>query len=421
MLHSVSKRPVVIITCMVALALLFASLHFRVASPPAPSRSEARRPVRSSNPAPRSSPRPHPATILVSVQSSPRAPAVEATCRPALLTTSNDSSATLDYAPAVSLDAPRAVCLLHMKAPTRAVAPAPTRLPCGAPCRSPRMTAGPPMAIQVFGGLANRLYEIVSYVAIARRDSRALDIVWSRDAECPARFSDLFMPLRAPDVRIVADQSHALTRVVPLFGNRPHPEFDLRQYGPLALHLLAPLKQHTAAIRALLTRLGPAFLAAHMRRTDLPDTGGMAGAVLDAAVAAWACNDSRRLFVATDNPQSLDVVEQALPRGQVVSQLRAFGAEQRGALRKTSVVAALIDLWVASHAERFVGTPGSTFSTTVEALRVARGLQPGSRSRAPPGTPLPAHLPPSWRYPVAASLAQRPPQQQRRTDSPPEC
>ena len=419
MLHGASTRPLVIIACAVALALLYAVLQFRVTTPHTPSRTQAQRPVRSSNPSLRS--HPHPAAIVGNVQSTPRAPAHAATGHPALHTKSNELSSTLDFAPAVSLNAPRVVCLLHKEAPTRATTPAPTRLPCGALCHLPRMTAGAPLAIQVFGGLANRLYEVVSYVAIARRDSRALVIVWSRDAECPAHFSDLFMPLRAPDVRIVADRSHAPTQVVPLFGNRPHPEFDLRQYGPLALHLLAPLKQHAAAIRALLTRLGPAFLAAHMRRTDLPGTGGMAGAVLDAAVAAWACNDSRRLFVATDNPQSLDVVEQALPRGQVVSQRRAFGTEKQGALRKTSVVAALIDLWVASHAERFVGTPGSTFSTTVEDLRVARGLPPGSRARAPPGAPLPDHLPPSWRYPVAASLAQRPTQQLRRTGCPPEC
>ena len=316
--------------------------------------------------------------------------------------------ASLDFAPAVPLNSS---ILCSPQLWSQHQAPTPSPVPCGAPCVAPPIIPGAPaMAIRAVGGLANRIIELISHLAIARRDSRPFVVLWLPGPDCPAQFTDLFqLPIPdAPDVRVVSKISQAPRELIATYGH-PHADFDMALLGPMALAVLRPLKIHALAIREVLRHLGPAFSAAHMRRTDLPHTDGLAGDVLDAAVVSWACNDTRRLFVAADQPGSLNALVRILPRDQVVSQYyldatvsRRF-RESGQDLRKTPVSSALVDLWVCSQSFRFVGTPGSTFSMTAEALRVARGLPPGTGARTPPGERVPDHLPRSWRYPVASS------------------
>lgn len=314
---------------------------------------------------------------------------------------------TLDFAPAVPLDAPPTVCVWRTH--TATVTHAPRHIDCGAACVTPSSARGAiPVAIHAAGGLANRIIELLSFLAIARRDHRPLIVLWQSTPECPASLTDLFEPLPG-DVHVIRRKSQAPANLTASFGY-PHPDFDMALLGPMALALLRPQPQAATVIHDVLRKLGSAFSAAHMRRTDLPHTSGRAGELLDAAVAAWACNDSRPLFVSADQPRSLEVILRALPPAQVHSQLpRQLARRKPGgaddALRMTPVTAALVDLWVCSHAARFVGTPGSTFSVVVEALRIARGLPPGSGARAPANTAseLTINLPRAWHYPVAAA------------------
>jgi hypothetical protein len=279
---------------------------------------------------------------------------------------------TVDFAPSVPLG-PRPHCLFnpHLVSPT----PVPTPIVCGRPCDAPQRPPRRQLAVRATGGLANRVIILLSYLAVARRNNCRLLVLWETQRDCPEKFAALFQPLPL-DVRVVADPALA-PRGIGYTGGYPHPRFDMRELGPMALALLKPLPAIQAAIGALLQRLGDTFSAAHLRRTDLPGTSGEAGELLDAAVAAWACNDTQPLFIAADHPKSLTALRRVLPAEQIVSQgaFPFYGS----VLRKTTVAGALIDLWVSSHSERFVGTDSSTFSVLVEALRVARGLPPGRR------------------------------------------
>jgi hypothetical protein len=297
-------------------------------------------------------------------------------------------------APLVPAGAPRPLCVPPPDAAAgtgaTGVTPAPSVLPCGPVCSGPALGSkqgqgganskprSAPLVVRATGGIARRLRVLLSYLAVARLESRRLTVVWLSEPDCPATFAELFEPLPtnvAADVNILADAAHAPANA-PLVHGVAHPAFNgAALLGPMLLRLIKPRPELAAAISGLLQRLGPSFSAAHLRRTDLPAAAGAAGDAMDVAVAAWACNDTQPLFVATDHPRSLNAIRRLLPPGQVVS--RGVFPHMGSALRKTSIADAVVDMWVASHASRFVGTPTSSFSEAVEAMRLARGLKPG--------------------------------------------
>jgi hypothetical protein len=143
--------------------------------------------------------------------------------------------------------------------------------------------------------------------------------------------------------------------------------------------------------------------AVHLRHTD---KGGSGGEMDDRLALEWAARTHQPLFVAADNPASVATVRARFPGRIVIANDRfvagssvvagvfadsasnsSSGAPQiappspsasprAGALplRLTSLADAVADLWVASLSSRFMGSPGSTFSWQIEALRRARGI-----------------------------------------------
>jgi hypothetical protein len=233
------------------------------------------------------------------------------------------------------------------------------------------------------GGLTSRLRVVLSYLAIARRDRRRLVVHWVPDAACRARFSDLFEPI-GPDIDFV----YSRPRPSVVVTDFTHIELKTRStHGPLgamALALLRPVPSLLKQVDRLRRELGSGYLALHIRRTDKSSDYAS-----DAGFAQWASErlkregtQGTRMYVLTDNPRSLGTVHKALPSHAVVAQRGIFDAERVAAAasrdprtRLTSVGAAVIDMWVASYAAEFKGTPRSSFSAMIESLRRARGLQ----------------------------------------------
>jgi hypothetical protein len=269
------------------------------------------------------------------------------------------------------------------------------------------------VSVTAVGGLTSRLRVVLSYLAAARTEKRRLVVHWVPDSHCPAFFAELFVPF-ATDLDIVdtpmGDSSNVTDHTHPDFRTRslggpwrksfsPPPPPDL---GPMALALLRPLPHLLADATRLRQTLGRDFAAVHIRRTDMNVDYSR-----DVEFAQWAQlpqsqggGAGRRLFVAADTLRSVLTVRSALPQGSVVAQGRFNSPTDRAGIsptaagslnisaaalypkasagphRLTSVAAAVVDIWVASYASAFRGTPGSSFSGLIEALRRARTRLP---------------------------------------------
>lgn len=228
-----------------------------------------------------------------------------------------------------------------------------------------------PFIVRPYGGLANRLRVITSYLVLARETSRRLVIQWSKTSNLgfyPTDFCELFQISSLPqDIEI--DTSFSIE---PNFtGTGPYVNRGIegrRRDGPLLLASLIPLPELAARINAVLHQLGcGSFLAMHVRRTDLNSNYDA-----DIEFVKWANEQpSLPVFLATDNNRTLNFIRQKLG-SRLVTQV--VDLSPPGSQRFTSIQSGLIDMWVASYAIGFMGTFGSTFSIQIDALREARGL-----------------------------------------------
>jgi hypothetical protein len=272
--------------------------------------------------------------------------------------------------------------------------------PCWQPAMSSPSQHDNAMRVKAVGGLTSRLRVVLSYLAVARQNCSRLVVHWASDNACPAMFSELFEPI-GPDINVTDEpaEPHILLRTFSLGGLRIRaPASPTPELGAMALALLHPVPSLLKQIDRLRRELGIRFAAVHIRRTDKSSDYASDAGFAEWA-RAWARNQQRvgvrgaRVYVLTDNPRSLATVRKALPSHAAVAQRGIFDAPPGGDetmrsykaaaapplaasdVRLTSVGAAVIDMWVASHAAEFKGTRQSSFSAMIESLRRARGLQ----------------------------------------------
>lgn len=261
------------------------------------------------------------------------------------------------------------------------------------------------------GGLCNRLRAIISALALARDCHAALDIVWLRNQELNARYSDLFQALNLPaeesgiTVRIVEStswlcygvarkrnlwlpswyQRHAFDvrltdDIISAILSAPHSDAELaaeirhRLHGrvliqtgstfyPSEKHWLKQLFRPSAAVEGLLQQrlsmITPQTVGLHIRQTD--NTQSILHSPLSAFEAAMRKDLERdpatTFYVATDNPSLLPVLSARFPIHYSTT------APTRTSVR--GMQEALAELWTLMACPRFHGSYWSSFSDFV--------------------------------------------------------
>jgi hypothetical protein len=235
--------------------------------------------------------------------------------------------------------------------------------------------------VRTRGGLCNRLRVIVSFLCAARKGGGKLFAYWKPDSRCPAECKDLFQPLPS-DCEVHNGFGPAGTHIT----CHRHPDISVAECAALVDTVLRPTPSLQQRISRVLGELGPGFTAVHIRRTDHNSSYWEDGAFLKFAQEAPG-----KVFVAADNPGSLETLKQGL--GDRVVHAATFRMTGQ---RLTSVEDAVVDLWVARHAARFKGTYYSSFSDWIEMLRVGEpgDLRPLTNDfrHLKPIPPLPARL-----------------------------
>jgi hypothetical protein len=218
--------------------------------------------------------------------------------------------------------------------------------------------------LHAIGGLCNRLQAILSY----RAALGPIRVVWLRDAPVSyAGFEDVFEPLEgvtfapAPVADVADFAVHKQTTV------------DWwRGYGELR-----PKRELPAGIEFVKRQLGDSYAAIHVRRTDHAPLVVRDGqhATSDGEFLEWLARSTEPVFLATDNGETQQKFRAALaPRALVVG-AELGGVEAQGMDNRTrqgTLADAVLDLFVCAGAGRFMGTHYSSFSETVERLRLCR-------------------------------------------------
>jgi hypothetical protein len=172
------------------------------------------------------------------------------------------------------------------------------------------------VAVQTQGGLANRLRAFASFAVVGLRSGCRITVFWPRDHSCASLWHELFEPV--PGVTFA--NGRAPGGVPRTWSVHKDLRSGVKSLSPYILEYVRPipaLRKRIDDFRAQLGTGGGDFAAVHIRRTDLSDNY-----TEDAAFATWAMQGltgGRKVFVASDNPVSLNTMRERLGADRVVA------------------------------------------------------------------------------------------------------
>lgn len=269
------------------------------------------------------------------------------------------------------------------------------------------------------GGLCNRLRAVLSAVSLVEEQHVVADlrVGWSADAECAARFDQLFEPLGSPHVTIAPRHWHdrpvtrrnlhwpAIVRSLfysTQYRNAPPPLPDLQRllppeeafaaqqtsaaqeapvpaasaavrvrlyvstglafcdYSPAYVRRLRPLPHLQQRIDALSAAFDAHTVGIHIRRTDhttciaeSPDT-----LFLDAMQQVIDADPDTRFYLATDDATLKASLMERFPGRITTQECRGTRSDLRG------MEEAVIDLWTLARTSRLLGSYWSSYTDT---------------------------------------------------------
>lgn len=228
------------------------------------------------------------------------------------------------------------------------------------------------MRLRPMGGLGNKLRALLSYRSV----HGPIECEWVEGLQIGAGHPrDVFEPIEG------------VTWVEPREGPFTH------HGGPVTLTDGTIADNHCAPMSTLrwmiglgeikllpdLIKLLPTrpYVAVHVRRTDHVQLAHAMGcAVDDYHFISWAKRHmSRRIYLATDNATTQRAMAAALGRATMVPVLSptVLGDADEHDVRNSDLASAALDLFACVRAAHFLGTPGSSFTSTIESMRALGG------------------------------------------------
>jgi hypothetical protein len=223
-----------------------------------------------------------------------------------------------------------------------------------------------PVVVEAIGGLANRVRVTLSYRAAYGR----VDVVWRRTGEIGrSAWSDVFESLDG--VRFFDDYLAPVHKTTDPLHNSWLPAYrDVR----LRADHRARFEQLRAGVSICDRLERPSYQAMHVRRTDL-GSDVAPNAQPDRDFVAWALRQPGPVYIATDNGTTQREMAAAIREKDpfFLATIPEHDRQNETDQRNTPLADAAIDLFFCAGADAFMGTNGSSFTSTVEALRQIHG------------------------------------------------
>jgi hypothetical protein len=218
------------------------------------------------------------------------------------------------------------------------------------------------IVIKPRGGLCNKLRFLLSYYNYAKNLNKDLIAIWEKDQYCPGYFLDYFKPIDG----ITFKQNNNEKLKIDFMGwdwLQEHTKENRREYCK-SLVLIPEIQN---AVSEYINAMENNYIAIHVRRTDLDVKVKQNNNYTDDEIFFnfIETHPDKKVFLATDNKET-----QQLFTSRYGDRL-FFCKEIKDSddLRKTSIVDAIIDLYICKEATEFNGTKGSSFSGFIDYLR----------------------------------------------------
>jgi len=218
------------------------------------------------------------------------------------------------------------------------------------------------VVIKPRGGLCNRLRFLLSYYVYAKKLGKKLLVIWEKDKFCPGYFLDFFKPLDG--VTFKENNNDNLKIEFQGFEWLPeHGRDDRIEY----CKYLVLIQEIQNIVSEYINVMGNSYIALHVRRTDIDELVKKNNNYTtdDVFFNFIEENPEKKIFLATDNNETRKMF---LSRyGDRICFYKEI--KESDELRKTSVLDAIVDIYICKDATIFKGTKGSSFSGFIQYLR----------------------------------------------------
>lgn len=210
------------------------------------------------------------------------------------------------------------------------------------------------------GGLADRTRVLFSYLQLARSQRQQLTMLWENNNHLSGRYEDVFEPVS--DVTFIYGKrlqpKHSENLLY--WGPAPHPDF---KSSTLLVRELLPVPSVIEAVRATLVKLHAGFIALHVRRFDLESKlESMSFEVFDRFLED-NLQPHQKIFLATDATPTQERFHEKYGNRIVVFRdiewVGYYGKNQQIWQRQTDLFHAVVDLFVCTFSDNFLGTQQS--------------------------------------------------------------
>lgn len=223
----------------------------------------------------------------------------------------------------------------------------------------------------IHSGLGNRLLYILEL--IKANPNEKMNLLWKKNDHCNGHFNDYFAAIQ--DVTITPTVENG-TNVIPSNRKLIHTWFeyyDKKEYYDL-LHHIKLNKNMESIVNEYIENMGN-FIAIHIRRTDFKR---LTRALKE---KGWCTDDlsetkyyhfidqypQHNIFLATDCPKIRTLFSE-----KYKDRIHYYSTFSSSGIRKTSLQDAVIDMFICTKAQQFLGTRLSTYSIIIDLKRATK-------------------------------------------------
>jgi len=213
------------------------------------------------------------------------------------------------------------------------------------------------LTVKPLGGLGNCLRVVFSYYEYAKSINYKLNVLWTKTDQCPGYFLDYFEPI--PNINFISKMPKNAKIYYSGFSNHPimYPNYRYLKLLPYVKDII------TRRIDILKNN----YIAIHIRRTDHIESAKKSNSyTTDEEFIQFIdkFDGKKNLYIATDNKETYDKFKTKYPK-----LVKFEYHETTDNLRKTTLLDAIIDVYICVYSEHFMRSGWSSFSTLIEGIR----------------------------------------------------
>jgi len=214
------------------------------------------------------------------------------------------------------------------------------------------------ITIHPIGGLCNRLRVIFSYYEYTRKNNLQLNVIWIKNNSCPGYFLDYFEPIPYVDFKNDINVKIYYKGCVPYQRNF-QPNYDKLKLKPYIKKIIFDK----------LDILNKNYISVHIRRTDhinLAKKNNYYTSDEEFIDFLDKSNNNKNIYIATDNEITYNKFKKKYQNRIKFD----YHKLDKSALRQTSLIDAIVDIYICVYSDNFMGSGYSSFSRLIKTLRM---------------------------------------------------